>query len=635
MITLRKDLSYWQRALGAAGLVSASLLTGCGGGGGGGGPAPTFAVGGSISGLTAGGLTLANGNDTVSPASGATSFQFSTKLSNATSYAVTVTQSPPALSCTVSHGTGVINQAAPTDIAVTCVPVQYTLGGSISGLTFAGLVLANGNDSVTVANGATSFAFATPLLNGASYSITVSQTPPALLCSVSNGTGSINLASPTNISVTCAQRQWTWMSGSSTGNPPLIAATEGVPSVIPPSARRDAVSWKDAAGNFWVFGGEAPYTAGTGYPNDLWRYDPVASEWTLVKVSLGNGVAVYGTLGVAAVANTPGGRHWASSWIDKSGDLWVFGGIGFDTTNTWGLLNDLWRYHPATDEWTWISGSQNAYALSVYGPLGTATASAVPGARDRGVTFTDSAGDLWIYGGFGDRPDGQTRGALDELWKYSIASGEWALISGDGTVDAPSVYGTLGVAAASNSPGGRIFDVAWQSAPDEVVMYGGESYEGYRSDLWKYSTTTGNWIWINGATVPSTPNSYGALGVDDATNTPGARVGSVSWTDAKGNLWLFGGYSDGTSAGLLIFNDLWEYLASTQHWVWISGSSSPNATGHYGTLGAPNPANVPGARLFSSAWADASGRLWLFGGAGYDGAGSQGYLNDVWVIPSN
>jgi hypothetical protein len=81
-------MSYWQRALGAAGLVSASLLTGCGGGGGGGGPAPTFAVGGSISGLTAGGLTLANGNDTVSPASGATSFQFSTKLSNATSYSL-------------------------------------------------------------------------------------------------------------------------------------------------------------------------------------------------------------------------------------------------------------------------------------------------------------------------------------------------------------------------------------------------------------------------------------------------------------------------------------------------------------------------------------------------------------------
>jgi Galactose oxidase, central domain len=627
-------MSNWQRTLAAVGLIGLGLLTGCGGGGGG-GPAPTFAIGGLISGLTADGLTLTNGNDTVSPASGATSFQFSTKLANAASYAVTATKSPPALTCTVSHGSGVIDQAAPTNIAVTCVPVQYVLGGSISGLTADGLVLENGNDSVSVASGATSFEFATKLLNGSNYSVTVSQAPPALLCSVSNGTGSINLASPTNISVTCVAREWTWKSGSSTANPPIVSASQGVPSLTPPSARRDAVSWTDSAGNFWVFGGESPYAAGTGYPNDLWRYNPVSSEWTLIRSTLAGGVAVYGTLGVASPGNVPGGRHWASSWMDLSGDLWLFGGIGYDAAGMWGLLNDLWRYHPATSEWTWISGSQNAYGLSVYGPLGVATASAVPGARDKGVTFTDAAGDLWLFGGFGDQPDGHSRGDLAEMWKFSIASGEWTLVSGDGTVNAPSVYGTLGVASASNTPGGRIFDVVWQTAPGEVVMYGGESYEGYRSDLWKYSNATGDWTWINGATTAAVQNSYGVLGQDNATNTPGARTGSVSWADLKGNLWMFGGYSDGTSLGLHLYNDLWEFRASTQHWVWISGSSSPNAAGTYGTLGTPALANVPGARSNASAWADTAGRLWLFGGGGYDGVGGLGYLNDVWVIQSN
>lgn len=181
-------------------------------------------------------------------------------------------------------------------------------------------------------------------------------------------------------------------------------------SLTPPSARRDAVSWTDSAGNFWVFGGESPYAAGTGYPNDLWRYNSVSSEWTLIRSALASELPVYGVRGVASPANLPGGRHWASSWIDQSGDLWLFGGIGFDTAGMWGLLNDLWRYHPATNEWTWISGSQNAYGLSVYGPLGAATASAVPGARDRGITFTDDSGDLWLFGGFGDQPDGQSRG---------------------------------------------------------------------------------------------------------------------------------------------------------------------------------------------------------------------------------
>jgi len=626
-------MSYWQRRLAAVGLVGLGLLTGCGGGGGG-GPAPTFAIGGSISGLTADGLTLTNGNDTVSPASGATSFQFSTKLSNAASYVVTATKSPPALTCTVSHGSGVINQAAPTGIAVTCVPIEYVLDGSISGLTSDGLLLANGNDLVSIAIGATSFEFATKLLNGSTYSVTVSQAPPALLWSVSNGAGSINFASPTNIIVTCAAREWTWKSGSNTADPPVVPATMGVPSLTSPSARRDAVSWKDSAGNFWLFGGESPNTAGTGYPNDLWRYNSVSSEWTLIRSALASGLPAYGIRGVASPANLPGGRHWASSWMDLSGDFWLFGGIGFDVGGMWGLLNDLWRYHPATNEWTWISGSQNAYGLSVYGPLGAATASAVPGARDRGVTFTDDSGDLWLFGGFGDQPDGQSRGALDEMWKFSISSGEWTLVS-DGPLNAPSVYGTLGVASASNTPGGRIFDVVWQTAPGEVVMYGGESYEGYRSDLWKYSTSTGDWTWINGATTPGVQNSYGSLGLDSATNTPAARVGSVTWVDPNGNLWMFGGYSDGTSMGLQMYNDLWEFRVSTQHWVWISGNLSPNTGGTYGTLGAPAPTNVPGARSFGSAWADAAGQLWLFGGAGYDGVGGVGYLNDVWVIQSN
>jgi len=29
-------------------------------------------------------------------------------------------------------------------------------------------------------------------------------------------------------------------------------------------------------------------------------------------------------------------------------------------------------------------------------------------------------------------------------------------------------------------------------------------------------------------------------------------------------------------------------------------------------------------------WTDASGNFWLFGGNGFDSAGTQGYLNDLW-----
>ena len=65
-----------------AALMVVVALAGCGGlssliGNGGGGNT-TYTIGGAISGLSATGLVLANGSDTVSPAANATSFVFPT-----------------------------------------------------------------------------------------------------------------------------------------------------------------------------------------------------------------------------------------------------------------------------------------------------------------------------------------------------------------------------------------------------------------------------------------------------------------------------------------------------------------------------------------------------------------------------
>jgi hypothetical protein len=50
----------------------------------------------------------------------------------------------------------------------------------------------------------------------------------------------------------------------------------------------------------------------------------------------------YGTLGVPSGVNLPGGRSAASSWNDSSGNVWLFGGQGYDANQTFGMLNDLW-----------------------------------------------------------------------------------------------------------------------------------------------------------------------------------------------------------------------------------------------------------------------------------------------------
>ena len=69
------------------------------------GAAATYAIGGTITGLTASGLVLQNNaGDDLTVASGATSFTFATKVTGA--YAVTVKTQPTGLKCTVTSGTG-------------------------------------------------------------------------------------------------------------------------------------------------------------------------------------------------------------------------------------------------------------------------------------------------------------------------------------------------------------------------------------------------------------------------------------------------------------------------------------------------------------------------------------------------
>jgi len=70
-------------------------------------------------------------------------------------------------------------------------PAGAAIGGSVAGLSTAGLVLANGNDTAIVAAGATSFSFASALAVGASYAVTVQTQPANESCVVTNGSGTV------------------------------------------------------------------------------------------------------------------------------------------------------------------------------------------------------------------------------------------------------------------------------------------------------------------------------------------------------------------------------------------------------------------------------------------------------------
>ena len=143
------------------------------------------------------------------------------------------------------------------------------------------------------------------------------------------------------------------------------------------------------------------------------------------QVDLGNGsntanaTGVYGTRGVAAAANMPSARNPAASWTDASGNVWVFGGEGLDIpTGFYHRLNDLWKYSPSSNQWTWVAGSATFDATGAYGSQGVAAATNVPGARAASSTWKGADGIVWLFGGYQYDDPTNTRFEMNDLWMY-------------------------------------------------------------------------------------------------------------------------------------------------------------------------------------------------------------------------
>jgi hypothetical protein len=115
----------------------------------------------------------------------------------------------------------------------------------------------------------------------------------------------------------------------------------------------------------------------------------------------------------------PGCREGSISWIDDDGYMWLFGGFGQASTYSpiGGRLNDLWRYDPFANNWTWVSGTKVFDQPGVYGIMGRLDPFNVPGARQDSISWIDDIGFLWLFGGLGYDKDGGY-GNLNDLWRF-------------------------------------------------------------------------------------------------------------------------------------------------------------------------------------------------------------------------
>ncbi|HTT04059.1 MAG TPA: kelch repeat-containing protein [Steroidobacteraceae bacterium] len=517
------------------------------------------------------------------------------------------------------------------------VPLTYSIGGTIAGLSGTVVLQNNGADNLSLSNDG-AFVFSVTEQPNAPYDITIAVQPANQVCSVGNASGTATSA-VTNVAVTCtlsssATNVWTWVSGANYVNALGVYGTEGTAAAgNTPGARRGATAWTDATGNLWLFGGGSIGSAGMF--DDLWEFIPSAAEWVWQGGSNVLGTAgSYGSQGIAATGNNPGAREGAASWNDTAGNLWLFGGDSL-VDQSWQQLNDLWRYNPVSGQWTWVDGANTSGNAGSYGTQGVAAAGNLPPARTNAISWVDSAGVFWLFGGAQLNSNGSYLAVFNDLWSFNPTTGLWTWVSGASTPDAAGVFGTQGVAASGNVPGARMGGNAWVDHNGKFWLFGGLGLSSSAlaqeyNDLWEYDPASGEWTWVDGSEMPNAAGVYGTLRAAAAGDEPGARVSAVSWTDQAGNFWLFGGkgFDQSDESGSL--NDLWEYSVGTGVWTWIGGASSVDAAGVSGSLGIAAASNTPGARERAAGWVDLSGNFWLFGGLGFDSSGVQGNLNDLW-----
>jgi hypothetical protein len=699
----------------------------------------TATIGGSVSGLVANSSVILqdNGGDSLT-ITGNGAFTFKTAVTGADLYAVTVLTQPinPNQICTVTNGSGTAT-ANVTTVAVNCV-LSFSIGGTVTGVVGTGLILQNSSDSeqltISPANGNQAFTFTKLVPTGTAYTVSIFAQPtgPTQTCVVSPGTGSGTATSNvTSVVVTCPAVTYS-IGGTVVG----VAGTAGTTNG---PITDNSFALQNNLGNTLIVSANGPFTFATPVAlNDqyevsvftppstqtqgctTWDYKGVVTanvtsivvdcahnDWTWIDgtdIAGTDAAPQYGNVATSAptsipnpYANTPGARYGGAGWTDKSGNLWLFGGEGWELSGAPqpatldAPMNDLWvcpfggadqcqwqlvgSYDPTAVGATTVGALviQNAQSEDQFGSYNTVGTAGTPGGRYGAATWTDNAGNLWMFGGNGNGTDNPccSKGLLNDLWEFNASSyagynaltgapftstpGQWTW---EGGSNGAGQKGTYTGAAGTLVPGARVNAVSWTDALGNFWLFGGYGFdgsgnEGFLSDLWEY--TGGNWVFVGGSQTFNTNGNYGNQGTALGSNAPGGRQEAVGWADASGNLWLFGGEgldSIGTADGIL--NDLWVYNITSGQWTWVLGSKTANQTGVYGLqplVGPPNTTGAagtvgltggtagtfPGSRWGASGWVDQGGNFWLFGGWGLDSTATNGNgaLNDFWVYVPN
>lgn len=400
---------------------------------------------------------------------------------------------------------------------------SYTVGGTISGLSASGLVLTdNGGDTVSEPAGAIDFTFQTALANGSDYSVAVATQPVGEICSVTNGTGTINDSDVKNVEVYCSSNNNTNVSetilhsftgGTNDGVRPVTGVVIG-----PTGALYGMTNGGGAFGLGVVF----EITASGG-------------ETVLHSFAGGSDGAFGGAPNADALPGSDG-----KLGIDSAGNL--YGTTPFGGEYGTGTVFE-------------VASSGNESVLHSFGQ-----SQAYP----QGGVVIDTAGDI-----YGTTPFGGPNG-FGTVFKFTPSSGTMMILhsfpdksGGDGTnpnaslvVDSTgNIYGTTSTGGAYNH--GTVFTLTASGTETVLYSFAGGS-DGATPTTGLLMDTAGN---LYGTTTGGGP--YGAGTVFKVTSSGTETV-----------LYAFTGGSDGaTPAGELIADPEADLYGTT-----YSGGSDDSGT---------------------------------------------------------
>jgi len=365
--------------------------------------------------------------------------------------------------------------------------------------------------------------------------------------------------------------EWTWMTGNGLTNPIANYGVLGVPSPTNTPGVRSyaAMTWTDEDDNLWMFGGYS-----TGYLNDLWKYDIATNEWTWMSgLPTINYIGSFGTQGVPSPSNNPPAIcENACTWMDKSNNLWLFGG-----ENNCLFYDDVWKYDIAVSEWTWMKGTSLTNMPPTYGTLDVPDSGNTPGGRWEYAHWTNDSIRFWTFAGRGSTGD------RNDMWMYNCLTDNWTWMNGPNIAADTGTLGTRCLSSITNVPRSRYENRSSVTDGYGKFWFYGGGITPVDNDLWKYDPSINQWAYISPASTSTSP-VYGTKGIPDIANTPGGRIGAIAWMDAQNNYWMYGG----AGPSFVSFGDLWRFIPDSACNGYIG---VPDISGEQAIIIYPNPSS--------------------------------------------